>query len=76
MEKGTERESDRRRREVADYWCCLDQQRACRMAQASVEKLEHTGLLKRKEWPYCQKAVGKYARAAFDKRNKAVCPEH
>ena len=23
-------------------WCCRDQQRACRMAQASVEKLEHT----------------------------------
>ena len=23
-------------------WCCLDQQRACRMAQASVKKLEHT----------------------------------
>ena len=24
-------------------WCCQDQQRACRMAQASAEKLEHTG---------------------------------
>ena len=24
-------------------WCCRDQQRACRMAQASVEELEHTG---------------------------------
>ena len=24
-------------------WCCRDQQRACRMAQASAEKLEHTG---------------------------------
>ena len=24
-------------------WCCRDQQRACRMAQTSVEKLEHTG---------------------------------
>ena len=23
--------------------CCRDQQRACRMAQASAEKLEHTG---------------------------------
>ena len=24
-------------------WCCRDQQRACRMAQASAEKLEHIG---------------------------------
>ena len=24
-------------------WCCRDQQRECRMAQASAEKLEHTG---------------------------------
>ena len=24
-------------------WCCRDQQRTCRMAQASAEKLEHTG---------------------------------
>ena len=41
----TERESDRRRREEKwqTCWCCRDQQRACRMAQASVEKLEHTG---------------------------------
>ena len=39
----TERELDRRRREKATCWCCRDQQRACRMAQASAEKLEHTG---------------------------------
>ena len=26
-----------------DSRCCRDQQRACRMAQASAEKLEHTG---------------------------------
>ena len=39
-----ERESDRRRREEKwqTCWCCRDQQRACRMAQASAEKLEHT----------------------------------
>ena len=24
-------------------WCCRDQRIACRMAQASAEKLEHTG---------------------------------
>ena len=41
----TERESDRRRREEKwqTCWCCRDQQRACRMAQASAEKLEQTG---------------------------------
>ena len=39
-----ERESDSRRREEKwqTCWCCRDQQRACRMAQASAEKLEHT----------------------------------
>ena len=41
----TELESARRRREEKwqACWCCQDQQRACRMAQASAEKLEHTG---------------------------------
>ena len=28
---------------MANCWCCRDQQRACRMAQASAEKFEHTG---------------------------------
>ena len=42
MEERTERESDSRRREekMADL---LVLQRACRMAQASAEKLEHSG---------------------------------
>ena len=42
----TERESDNRRREEKwpTLWCCRDQLRAYRMAQASAEKLEHTGL--------------------------------
>ena len=42
----TERESDRKRREEKwqACWCCRDQQRACRMAQASAEKLEHSWL--------------------------------
>ena len=41
----TERESDRRRTEEKwqTLWRCRDQQRACRMAQASAEKLEQTG---------------------------------
>ena len=43
MEERTERESDRRRREWQTCWCCRDQQRACRIAQASAEKLKHTG---------------------------------
>ena len=45
----TEQESDRRRREEKwpTLWCCRDQQRACRMTQASAEKLEHTGPAKK-----------------------------
>ena len=53
----TERKSDSRRREEKwqTCWCCRDQQGACRMAQASAEKLEHSGPLKRKEWPQCHR---------------------
>ena len=42
----TELESDWRRREEKWHtcWCFRDLQRACRMAQVSAEKLEHTGL--------------------------------
>ena len=41
----TERELDCRRREEKwqTGWCCPNQQRACRMAQAPVEKRGHTG---------------------------------
>ena len=41
----TERESDSRRRQEKwqTCWWCRDQQRACRMAQASAEKLELNG---------------------------------
>ena len=47
----TEQESDSRRREEKWQirWCCRDQQRACRMAQASAEKLEHTGPAEKKK---------------------------
>ena len=43
-----EPESDNSRKEDKwqTCWCCRDQQRACRMAQASAEKL--SGLPKRK----------------------------
>ena len=45
----TERESDRRRDEKwQTCWCCRDQQRACRMAQALAEILEHTGPAEKK----------------------------
>ena len=46
----TKRESDRKGREEKwkTCWCCRDQQCACRMAQASVEKLEQTGPAKKK----------------------------
>ena len=61
-------------------WCCRDQQTACRMAQASAEKLEHTGPAKKKKsgLSATERAVGKYARAVFAKRerNRAVCSEH
>ena len=46
----TEHMSDRMRRE--EKWqtcrCCRDQQRACRTAQVSAEKFEHTGPAKKK----------------------------
>ena len=61
----TEQESDRRGRDEKRQtcWCCQDQQRACRMAQASTEKLEHTEpaekervalVLKVRCWQVCQ----------------------
>ena len=50
MEERTERELDRRTRKEnwQACWCCRDQQRACRMAQVSAEKLEHTRPAKKK----------------------------
>ena len=46
----TERESDMRRikKKWHTCWCCRDLQRACRIAQASEEKLEHTGPAEKK----------------------------
>ena len=61
------------------FVCCQDQQRACRMAQASAEKLEDTGPdEKKKVVSISQRAVGKYHRFVFAKRdrNRAVSPEH
>ena len=79
----TERESDSRRREVKWQicWCHRDQQRACRMAQASAKKLEQTRPAENERVvsvPQRERAVGKYATAAFAKlkRNRAVSPEY
>ena len=77
----TERESDRRRREEKWQvcWCYRDQQRACRMAQASAENFNILSLLKRKEWLQCNKESSCQVRqAAFTKRkrNRAVCPNY
>ena len=65
----TERESDNSRREEKwqTCWCCRDQQRAYRMAQASAEKLEHTGLPKRKEWPQCHRE------SSWQERRSRLC---
>ena len=60
-------------------WCYRDQQRACRMAQASVKKLEHTEPAEKERVASVpQRAIGKNARAALakTKRNKGICPEH
>ena len=46
------------------------------MAQASAEKLEHTGPAEKERVASVpQRAVGKYARAAFAQK-KAVCPKY
>ena len=51
------------------------------MAQASAEKLEHTGTAEKERMasvPQRERAIGKYAGAALAKRkrNRAVCPKH
>ena len=64
-EEWTEQKSDRRKRE--EKWqtcrCCVDQQSACRMMQASAEKLEQTGFAEKEivvsvsresSWSVCQ----------------------
>ena len=79
----TERESDSRRREEKwqTCWCCRDQQRACRMAQVSAEKLEQTGpaekeqsrqsrALDRKEGIQCQRS--KESSSSRGKRKRLV----
>ena len=81
MEERTKRESNRRRRKEKwkTCWCCRDQQRTCRMAQVSAEKFKHTGPAEKAKsgLDATEKAVSKYAGAAFAKRkrNRAVSAE-
>ena len=61
-------------------WCYRDQQIACRMAQASAEKLDHIGPAGKQRvasMPQREQFASTH-RAVFAKRerNKAVCPEH
>ena len=78
----TEQESDRRRREEKGQtlWCCRDQQRACRMAQASAEKLEHTGPAEKERVASVpqreQLARTPESPLPKGKRNRAVSPKH
>ena len=74
----TERVLDRRKKKWQACWCCQDQKRACRMAQALAEKLEHTGPAeKEKVASVPQREQLAYARAVFAKRkrNKTICLE-
>ena len=77
----TKRVSDNRKREKKWHacWCCRDQQRACRMAQALAGKLEHTGTAEKKELPQCHReSIWQVGQAALAKRkrNRALCPDH
>ena len=60
--------------------CCRDQQRACRMAQASVEKLEHTGPGEKGKSGLSATQTEQLASVPEPpspkaKRNRAICPE-
>ena len=70
-------ESQIREEKWQTCWCCRDQQRACRMAQALAEKLEHTGPAE-KERVASVPQREQLARTPFAKRkrNRAVCREY
>ena len=78
----TGRESDRRKREEKwqTCWCCRDQKKACRMAQASAEKLEHTRPAEKKRVALVpqrkQLASTPDSPLAKRKSNRAVIPEY
>ena len=77
----TERESDSRRREEKwqTCWCCRDQQRACRTAQASVEKLEHTEPAEKERVASVpqKEQLARTSEPSLPKEGtKVVCPEY
>ena len=78
----TERESYRRRGEEKSQtcWCRRDQQRACRMAQASAKKLEHTGPTEKERVASVpqreQLASMPEPPLPKEKRNRVICPEY
>ena len=78
----TEQELDSRRREEMwqTCWCCRDHLRACRMAQASAKKLEHTGPDEKERVASVpqreQLASTPDPSLPKKKRNRVVCPEH
>ena len=78
MEKRTERDSDRRRREVADLLVLPRPAKSVQNGAGFSKNLSILGLQKRKERLQRQKAVGKYARSTFAKRkrNRAAYPEY
>ena len=80
MEGRTKRESDIRREEKwQTCWCCRDQQRACRMAQASAEKLKPTVPAQKEKVasvPQREQLATTPERRLPKKRNRAVCPEY
>ena len=61
-------------------WCCRDQKRACRMAQALAEKLEHTGPAEKERVASVpqreQLARTPKPPLPETKRNRAVSPEY
>ena len=79
----TERESDNRRRKEEKWqtcWYCRHQRTACRMPQASAERLEHIGPAEKERVDLVSQRE-QLARTpeppfAKRKRNRAVCPEY
>ena len=84
MEERTERrgqnESQIEEEKWQACWRCRDQQRACRMTQASAEKLEHTGPAEKERVASVpqrmQMASTPEPPLAIRRRNRAVSPEY
>ena len=68
----------RREEKWQTCWCCRDQQTACKMEQASAEKLKHTKPAEKEEMPQCHKDSSWQGRQSrlCQKENKAICSDH